>query len=86
MSVFQETESSILEAEPLVGKGVAAALFLAGKKGNFFVNLNVLLTTDGLGSLFGAAKIINAFLPRRLETFLVFPRCSNFTADVEINY
>lgn len=29
----EETESSILEAEPLVGKGVAAALFLAGKKG-----------------------------------------------------
>ena len=30
----QETESSILEAEPLVGKGVGAALFLASKKGS----------------------------------------------------
>ena len=31
---FQETESNILDAEPLVGKGVGAALFLASKKGN----------------------------------------------------
>lgn len=29
----EETENSILEAEPLVGKGVGAALFLASKKG-----------------------------------------------------
>ena len=29
----QETENNILDAEPLVGKGVGAALFLASKKG-----------------------------------------------------
>ena len=34
--IFQETESNILDAEPLVGKGVGAALFLASKKGNQF--------------------------------------------------
>lgn len=34
---FQETENNILDAEPLVGKGVGAALFLASKKGNKLV-------------------------------------------------
>ena len=32
-SCSQETENNILDAEPLVGKGVGAALFLASKKG-----------------------------------------------------
>jgi len=37
LHVLKETENNILDAEPLVGKGVGAALFLASKKGNKLV-------------------------------------------------
>jgi len=37
LHILKETENNILDAEPLVGKGVGAALFLASKKGNKLV-------------------------------------------------
>ena len=41
--LFKETESSILEAEPLVGTGVGAALFLASKKGNCIATFGIVI-------------------------------------------